>query len=94
VTATSDAMTLQETVFKRSPRAITLSLKRSAEKSHRRMSGLRAATIGGKLGVRSRGSGQRLVGAERLCQFRSAVRDARAEAVRALTSAAVEPVPR
>jgi Protein of unknown function (DUF3175) len=39
VTETSDAMTLQKSVFKKSPRAIALSLKRSAEKSHRRKSG-------------------------------------------------------
>jgi Protein of unknown function (DUF3175) len=32
-------MTLQKSVFKKSPRAIALSLKRSAEKSHRRKSG-------------------------------------------------------
>jgi hypothetical protein len=38
VTKTSDAMTLQESVFKKSPHAIALSLKRSAEKSHRRKS--------------------------------------------------------
>ena len=39
VTETSDAMTLQKLVFKKSPRAIALSLKRSAERSHRRKSG-------------------------------------------------------
>lgn len=39
VTETSDAMTLQQSVFKKSPHAIALSLKRSAEKSHRRKSG-------------------------------------------------------
>jgi hypothetical protein len=39
VTETSDAMTLQKSVFKKSPHAIALSLKRSAEKSHRRKSG-------------------------------------------------------
>ena len=39
VTETSDAMTLEKSVFKKSPRAIALSLKRSAEKSHRRKSG-------------------------------------------------------
>lgn len=39
VTKTSDAMTLEKSVFKKSPRAIALSLKRSAEKSHRRKSG-------------------------------------------------------
>ena len=39
VTDTSDAMTLEDSVFKlRSPRAIAASLKRSAEKSHRRKS--------------------------------------------------------
>jgi Protein of unknown function (DUF3175) len=38
VTKNSDAMTLQESVFKKSPHAIALSLKRSAEKSHRRKS--------------------------------------------------------
>jgi hypothetical protein len=38
VTATSDAMTLQSSVFKKTPHAIALSLKRSAEKSHRRKS--------------------------------------------------------
>ena len=38
VTENSDAMTLQESVFKKSPHAIALSLKRSAEKSHRRKS--------------------------------------------------------
>ncbi len=39
VTETSDAMTLQKAVFTKSPHAIALSLKRSAEKSHRRKSG-------------------------------------------------------
>jgi len=39
VTETSDAMTLQKSVFTKSPHAIALSLKRSAEKSHRRKSG-------------------------------------------------------
>jgi hypothetical protein len=39
VTESSDAMTLQQSVFKKSPHAIELSLKRSAEKSHRRKSG-------------------------------------------------------
>jgi hypothetical protein len=39
VTETSDAMTLQKSIFTRSPHAIALSLKRSAEKSHRRKSG-------------------------------------------------------
>lgn len=38
VTETSDAMTLDEGVFKRSPHAIALSLKRSAERSRRRKS--------------------------------------------------------
>jgi Protein of unknown function (DUF3175) len=38
VTESSDAMTLQKSVFKKSPHAIALSLKRSAEKSHRRKS--------------------------------------------------------
>ena len=38
VTKNSDAMTLQESVFKKSPHAIALSLKRSAEKSDRRKS--------------------------------------------------------
>jgi len=39
VTETSDAMTLEDRVFKKdSPRAIALSLKRSAEHSHRRKS--------------------------------------------------------
>src|ERR1700761_463563 len=38
VTETSDAMTLEDSVFKKSPRSIALSLKRSAEKSHRRKS--------------------------------------------------------
>src|SRR6476646_1890040 len=39
VTETSDAMTLQKSIFTKSPHAIALSLKRSAEKSHRRKSG-------------------------------------------------------
>jgi hypothetical protein len=38
VTETSDAMTLDEGVFKKSPHAIALSLKRSAERSRRRKS--------------------------------------------------------
>jgi hypothetical protein len=38
VTETSDAMDLQANVFKRTPRAIAASLKRSAERSHRRKS--------------------------------------------------------
>jgi hypothetical protein len=38
VTETSDAMTLSKSVFKKSPHAIALSLKRSAERSHRRKS--------------------------------------------------------
>jgi hypothetical protein len=38
VTETSDAMTLKEGVFKKSPHAIALSLKRSAERSSRRKS--------------------------------------------------------
>lgn len=39
VTETSDALTLEEGVFKKgSPHAIALSLKRSAERSHRRKS--------------------------------------------------------
>jgi hypothetical protein len=38
VTETSDAMTLDDGVFKKSPRAIALSLKRSAERSRRRKS--------------------------------------------------------
>jgi hypothetical protein len=38
VTETSDAMTLDKGVFKRTPRAIALSLKRSAERSRRRKS--------------------------------------------------------
>jgi len=39
VTDTSDALTLEEGVFKKpTPRAIALSLKRSAEASHRRKS--------------------------------------------------------
>jgi hypothetical protein len=39
VTETSDAMTLEKSVFKKSPHGIALSLKRSAERSHRRKSG-------------------------------------------------------
>jgi hypothetical protein len=39
VTNDSDAMILQKSVFKKSPHAIALSLKRSAERSHRRKSG-------------------------------------------------------
>jgi hypothetical protein len=38
VTETSDAMTLDKGVFKKTPRAIALSLKRSAERSRRRKS--------------------------------------------------------
>ncbi len=39
VTETSDALTLEEGVFKKpTPRAVALSLKRSAEASHRRKS--------------------------------------------------------
>lgn len=38
VTETSDAMTLDDGVFKKTPRAIALSLKRSAERSRRRKS--------------------------------------------------------
>ncbi len=38
VTAHSDALTLEPKVFKRSARAIAASLKRSAERSHRRKS--------------------------------------------------------
>jgi len=38
VTETSDALTLEEGVFKREPAAIARSLKRSAEQSHRRKS--------------------------------------------------------
>jgi hypothetical protein len=38
VTKNSDALTLQKSVFKKSPHAIALSLKRSAERSHRRKS--------------------------------------------------------
>jgi hypothetical protein len=38
VTDTSDAMDLEADVFKRTPRAIATSLKRSAERSHRRKS--------------------------------------------------------
>jgi uncharacterized protein DUF3175 len=36
VTETSDAMTLDEGVFKKTPKAIALSIKRSAERSSRR----------------------------------------------------------
>lgn len=36
VTETSDAMTLDEGVFKKTPKAIALSIKRSAERSNRR----------------------------------------------------------
>jgi hypothetical protein len=36
VTETSDAMTLDEGVFKKGPRAMAASIKRSAERSHRR----------------------------------------------------------
>lgn len=39
VTQTSDALTLEGGVFKKSPHAIALSLKRSAERSRRRKSG-------------------------------------------------------
>jgi hypothetical protein len=39
VTETSDAMTLEKSIFTKSPHAIALSLKRSAERSHRRKSG-------------------------------------------------------
>ena len=39
VTETSDAMTLEKSIFTKSPHAIAVSLKRSAEKSHRRKSG-------------------------------------------------------
>jgi hypothetical protein len=39
VTETSDALTLDKGVFKKTPRAIALSLKRSAERSRRRKSG-------------------------------------------------------
>jgi Protein of unknown function (DUF3175) len=38
VTKNSDAMTLEPDVFKRSPKAIAQSIKRSAEQSHRRKS--------------------------------------------------------
>lgn len=38
VTETSDALTLEEGVFKREPAAIARSLKRSAERSRRRKS--------------------------------------------------------
>jgi Protein of unknown function (DUF3175) len=38
VTETSDAMTLEDGVFKKTPRAVALSLKRSAERSSRRKS--------------------------------------------------------
>jgi uncharacterized protein DUF3175 len=38
VTETSDAMTLEDGVFKKTPHAIALSLKRSAERSTRRKS--------------------------------------------------------
>jgi len=38
VTEQSDALDLQERVFRRSPQAIARSLKRSAERSHRRKS--------------------------------------------------------
>jgi hypothetical protein len=38
VTETSDAMTLDKGVFKKTPRAIALSLKRSADRSRRRKS--------------------------------------------------------
>jgi hypothetical protein len=38
VTETSDAMTLQDKVFTKSPAAIARSIKHSAEKSHRRKS--------------------------------------------------------
>jgi Protein of unknown function (DUF3175) len=38
VTETSDAMTLEDGVFTKTPRAIALSLKRSAERSTRRKS--------------------------------------------------------
>jgi len=38
VTETSDAMTLEDGVFKKTPRAIALSLKRSAERTARRKS--------------------------------------------------------
>src|SRR6201998_945873 len=38
VTETSDAMTLKDGVFKKTPRAIALSIKRSAERSTRKKS--------------------------------------------------------
>jgi Protein of unknown function (DUF3175) len=38
VTETSDAMTLEDGVFKKTPRAMALSIKRSADKSDRRKS--------------------------------------------------------
>lgn len=38
ITETSDAMTLEDGVFKKTPRAIALSVKRSAERSTRRKS--------------------------------------------------------
>ncbi len=38
VTETSDAMTLEHKVFKKNPRAIALSVRRSAERSKRRKS--------------------------------------------------------
>jgi Protein of unknown function (DUF3175) len=38
VTEKSDAMTLEDGVFKKAPRAIALSLKRSADRSNRRKS--------------------------------------------------------
>jgi hypothetical protein len=38
VTETSDAMTLENGVFKKTPRAIALSIKRSADRSSRRKS--------------------------------------------------------
>jgi hypothetical protein len=38
VTETSDAMTLEDGVFKKTPRAIALSVKRSADRSRRRKS--------------------------------------------------------
>jgi hypothetical protein len=38
VTETSDAMTLEDGIFKKTPHAIALSLKRSAERSTRRKS--------------------------------------------------------
>jgi hypothetical protein len=39
VTRHSDALDLEKSVFKKSPRAMAQSLKRSAEQSHRRKSG-------------------------------------------------------